>query len=80
MGPYMTWKDRLFLDPEDPSELVDDPFRCVWCKKPFDAERMRSQLAPEPQIVDAVLQMRRQGRRLDDVLHYVRLAWEHEAH
>jgi len=66
----MTWQDGLFLDPEDPRELAEDPFRCVWCKKPLDASRMHESAAPEPQIIDA----------LQDVLHYVRLAWEREAH
>jgi hypothetical protein len=76
----MTWQDGLFLDPEDPRELAEDPFRCVWCKKPLDASRMHESAAPEPQIIDAVLRMRRGGRTLQDVLHYVRLAWEREAH
>jgi len=41
---------------------------------------MHESAAPESQIIDAVLRMRRGGRTLQDVLHYVRLAWEHEAH
>jgi hypothetical protein len=75
----MTWQAGLFFDPEDPRELEEDPFRCVWCRKPLDASRVHEAAAPEAQIIEAVLRMRGAGRTLQDVLHYVRLAWEHEA-
>jgi hypothetical protein len=76
----MTWREGRFFDPENPGELREDPFRCSWCNKPFDAARMSDNMAPETKIVDAVLRMRAEGRELKEILHYVNLAWNREEH
>lgn len=75
----MTWQEGLFFDAEDPREITDDSMRCPWCLKCLDATRMSSETLPETQIMEGVLRMKSHGRRLDEALHFVRIAWEHEA-
>jgi hypothetical protein len=76
----MTWLGGVFLDHEDAREVCEDPFRCAWCHKPFDAARMQNAAAPEALVMESVLRMRIEGRSLDDVMHYVELGWKHEGH
>jgi hypothetical protein len=76
----MTWREGLFFDRENLEEIHDDPYRCTWCRRPFDASRMHEHVPPERKIVDAILQMRAEGKTLDDILRNVQIGWESEAH
>ena len=75
----MSWQDGLFLDPEDPREFANDPYRCQWCQKPIDSSRINGETMPETQIIEGVVRMKSHGRTLEEALRCVRAAWAHEA-
>lgn len=76
----MTWREEQFLDVEEPSEITEDPFRCSWCKKPFDVSRMREVRGPEAALIESVMHLRADGHDLDEVLQLVQRVWEREEH